>query len=189
MSFSIVALRSTRTGRMSVLSPTPLFFLCKDIVKMPRLRALKSANLEALNLGAHGQAPQLLKDLLDNCPLLDSLNLYKCYCTAPAFGIHQGRKAVVEHLLVEMRPNLANICIQAASAGLKKMAQGLTALRSLHLMPGPNKESDLTSTALRTAFQPPPPTCPTHRRGGGGHGLGRGGSAAAWMGFRSLETG
>jgi len=103
---------------------------------MPRFRALKSADLEALNLGAHGQAPQLLKDLLDYCPLLVSLNLYKCYCTAPAFGIHQGGKAVVEQLLVEMRPHLANLCIQAASAGLKKMAQGLTALRSLHLMPG-----------------------------------------------------
>jgi hypothetical protein len=57
------------------------------------------------------------------------------------------------------------------------------ALRSLHfffLMPGPSKESDLTSTALRAAFQLPPPTCATHRReeykeaGGGGHGLGGG---------------
>lgn len=138
MSFEVVGVRrSARTGRVSLLSPTPLHFLCKDLVRLQRFRGIVSADLRGLNLGSHTHAPALLADLLDHCKCLVKLNLCQCYCTEPVFGISQGGKALVEQMLVERCGSLRDLCIEGCSAGLKKLVQGLTALRSLHLTPAP----------------------------------------------------
>ena len=120
---------------------------------MKRLRGVMSINLEGLNLGPHDQLPVLLTDLLANCPLLHTVNLYKCYCSSSHFGINHSRKGLVEQTLLQHRPVLSNLCIEASSAGLKKIVHGLTSLKSLHLMANCDGiNTDITNSALLAAF-------------------------------------
>ena len=138
MSFDVVGMRrSARTGRISLLSPTPLHFVCKDLVRLKRFRGITSADMRGLNLGSHTHAPALLSDLLTHCTSLEKLSLCQCYCTEPHFGITQSGKGLVEQTIVDLCGSLRDLCIQGSSVGLKKLVQGLTALRSLHLVPPP----------------------------------------------------
>jgi len=163
MSFDVVGVRrSARTGRISLLSSTPLHFMCKDIVKLKRFRGITSADLRGLNLGSHTHPPALLADLLAHCPRLERLNLCHCYCTSPHFGISQGGKGLVEQMLADQGSSLRHLCIEASAVGLKKLVQGLPALRSLHLVPPQSNSSDISNAVLRLAFDPPTNSSPTY---------------------------
>eukprot|EP00904_Undaria_pinnatifida_P012647 jgi/Undpi1/8512/HiC_scaffold_25.g10979.m1 len=140
----VIGRRTMKSGRQSIMSRQPLFFLARSVVLQPRFSLLKTADLRGLNLGAMGSRPDLLVTLFDNCRHLTTLNLWKTYVEDE--GLPQPDSAV-EKLIAESLPGVLHLALEmdASNRGLKLLLERCRQLRSLHIGSRCNRRGDSIS--------------------------------------------
>eukprot|EP00752_Nemacystus_decipiens_P009419 g8422.t1 len=140
----VIGRRTMKSGRLSVMSRQPLFFLARSVVQQPRFSLLKTADCQGLNLGAMGSSPDLLLTLFDSCRHIITLNLWKAYVEDERLPQPDSS---VEKVIAQHLPGLQNLAmdIDASNQGLKVLLQGCSSLKSLHIGSRRNRRGDSVS--------------------------------------------
>ncbi|CAM9142743.1 unnamed protein product [Ectocarpus sp. 6 AP-2014] len=141
----VIGRRTMKSGRQSILSRQPLFFLARSVVQQqPRFSLLKTVDMQGLNLGAMGSTPDLLVTLFESCRHITTLNLWKTYVEderlpQPQFSVET---VIAQHL-----PGVHHLALEvdASNRGLRVLLEGCTRLKSLHIGSRSNQAGDSIS--------------------------------------------
>ncbi|CAM9481675.1 unnamed protein product [Pylaiella littoralis] len=137
----VIGRRTMKSGRQSIMSRQPLFFLARSVVLQPRFSLLRTVDMRGLNLGAMGSTPDLLLTLFDSCRRITTLNLWKTYLEDE--GMPQPDSSV-EKVIAQHLPGVQHLALDmdASNRGLKVLLKGCTSLKSLHIGSRCNRRGD-----------------------------------------------
>ncbi|CAM9108949.1 unnamed protein product [Scytosiphon promiscuus] len=141
----VIGRRTMKSGRQSIMSSQPLFFLARSVVQQPRFELLRSVDLRGLNLGAMGSTPDLLVTLFDACCHITTLNLLKTYLEEE--GMPQPDSSVEKVIAQRLPAGVRHLALEIDSSnkGLKVLLEGCTSLKSLHIGTRSNRRGDSIS--------------------------------------------